>query len=97
MKYLQIVNVAVLLLGATMAINLAVVCLLYGVHLDSEPQLRADLPGLYALTGLFTGLGLAGAGAFLGQRRLWPGRWLLQALPVVPVVGILVFLAGLRR
>jgi len=97
MKGLQILNAAVLVTGAVMAINLAVVCLLYGVHLDSEPRLGEDLPGLYTLTALFTGLGLAGAAAFLGQRRHWPGRWLLQALPVVPVAGIVAFLIGLRR
>jgi hypothetical protein len=96
-KYLQIVNVAVLLAGAVMALNLAVVCLLYAVHLDSEPRLGEDLPGLYTLTALFTGLGLAGAAAFFGQRRHWPGRWLLQVLPVVPVAGIVAFLIGLRR
>ena len=96
MKGLQVLNAAVLVTGAVMALNLAVVCLLYGVHVDSEPSLRADLPRLYALTGLFTALGLAGAGAFFGHRRLWPGRWLLQALPVVPVAGLMIFLAGLR-
>jgi len=96
-KYLQILNVAVLLTGAIMALNLAVVCLLYAVHVDSAPRLGADLPRLYALTGLFAALGLAGAAAFLGHRRRWPGHWLLQALPVVPVLGLLAFLVGLRR
>ena len=96
MRYLQILNAAVLITGAVMALNLAVVCLLYGVHLESEPRLGTDLPRLYALTGLFTALGLAGAAAFLGHRRHWPGPWLLQALPILPVAGIMVFLAGLR-
>lgn len=96
MKYLQILNAAVLITGAVMAINLAVVCLLYNVHAAETPRLAGDLPRLYALTGLFTGLGLAGAAAFLGQRRVWPGRWLLQGLPLVPVAGIALFLAGLR-
>ena len=95
MKALQILNAAVVVVGAAMAINLAVVCLLYGVHVDGAPRLAADMPRLFALTGLFTALGGAGAAAFLAQRRLWPARWLLQALPVVPVVGIAVFLASL--
>lgn len=97
MRYLQMLNVALLLLGAIMALNLAVVCLLYGVHLDSEPRLAADLPRLYELTALFTALGLAAAAPFLGHRRGWSVRWLLQGLPVLPLVGILAFLAGLRR
>ena len=95
MKYLQILNVAVVVTGAAMAINLAVVCVLYLVHSGSEPRLAGDLPRLYALTGLFTGLGVAGAGAFLAHRRLWSARWLLQALPLVPVAGIAMFLASL--
>jgi hypothetical protein len=96
MKGLQILNAAVLITGAAMAINLAVVCLLYGVHVGSAPRLAADMPRLFLLTGLFTGLGLAGAGAFFGQRRHWRGRWALQALPIVPVLGIVAFLLGLR-
>ena len=97
MKGLQILNAAVLITGAIMAINLAVVCLLYGVHVGSEPRLAGDMPRLYALTGLFAGLALAGAGAFFGHRRQWSARWALQALPIVPVLGIAVFLAGMRN
>lgn len=97
MNYLQIVNAAMAITGGVMAINLAVVCLLYGVHVDSAPRLAADLPRLYTVTGLFTALGAAGAGAFFAQRRQWPGRWALQALPVLPVLGIAAFLLGLRR
>lgn len=97
MKGLQILNAAVLVTGAVMAINLAVVCLLYGVHVESAPRLASDLPGLYALTGLFTAVALTGAGAFFGHRRQWPARWLLQALPIVPVLGLVAFLVGLRR
>lgn len=97
MKGLQILNAAVLITGAVMAINLAVVCLLYGVHVDAAPRLGADLPRLYALTALFTALALAGAGAFFAHRRHWPLRWVLQALPIVPVLGLAVFIIGLRR
>ena len=96
MKYLQILNAAVLITGAAMAINLAVVCLLYHVHVGETPRLAGDLPGLYALTGLFTGLGVAGAAAFLAQRRAWSARWIVQGLPLVPIAGIAIFLAGLR-
>lgn len=96
MKYVQILNAAATITGAAMAINLAVVCLLYAVHADAEPNLAGDLPRLYALTGLFAGLGVAGAGAFFGHRRLWPVRWVLQAAPILPVAGLVVFLLGLR-
>jgi len=95
-KYLQITNAAVLAFGLSMGTILAVVCVLYGVHVGSEPQLRGDLPNLFALTGLFLGLGLAGGVAFLAHRRQWLGRWLLQALPLAPVAGLGLFLLSLR-
>ena len=97
MRYLQMLNVALLLLGAAMAVNLGVVCLLYWVHVESEPRIAADLPRLYALTALFTALALAAALPFLGHRRGWSTRWLLQGLPVLPLVGLLAFITGLRR
>ena len=97
MKYLQIMNAALVVTGAIMALNLAVVCLLYTVHVETEPRLAADLPRLYALTGLFTALALAGAAAFLGHRRQWAAHWALQVLPIVPVLGLVAFLIGLRR
>lgn len=96
MKYLQILNAGVLIAGAVMALNLAVVCLLYLAHVTSEPRLAGDLPRLYALTGLFAGLGVAGGAAFLGHRRAWSLRWLLQGLPLLPIAGLAIFLAGLR-
>lgn len=95
MRYLQIVNVAVVVVGSVMAINLAVVCVLYLTHAGSAPRISSDLPGLYTLTALFTGLGMAGAVAFLAHRRHWPSRWLVQALPIVPVLGVSLFLTAL--
>lgn len=96
MKYLQILNAAVLAFGAAMGLILGVVCVLYGAHVGAEPRLRADLPQLLLITSLFLGLGAAGALAFFGQRRHWPARWLLQALPLAPVAGLGLFLLGLR-
>ena len=96
MKYLQILNGALLAFGAAMGVILAVVCILYGAHLDSEPQLRGQLPALVLVTGLFLGLGAAAGVAFLAHRRGWSARWLLQGLPLAPVAGLGVFLLGLR-
>lgn len=97
MKALQILNAAAAIAGTIMAVNLGVVCLLYGVHLGQEPHLAADLPPLYTLTGLFTALGLAGGAAFVAHRRGWFARWLVQGAPLLPVLGILAFLAGLKQ
>jgi len=95
-KYLQILNASVLAFGAVMGLVLAVVCVLYGAHVDAEPQLRADLPRLYLVTALFAGLAGAGALAFFGHRRRWPARWLLQTLPLAPVAGLGLLLLSLR-
>ena len=96
MKYMQIVNAAVAITGAVMGINLAVVVLLYVLNVGEAPRLGADLPRLYALTGLFVALFLAGGFAFLAHRRHWGARWLLQALPLAAIAGIMLFLAGLK-
>ena len=96
MRYLQIANAAVLALGLAMGVILLVVCLMYLAHVGGEPQLRGDLPALYLVTGLFFGFGLAGGAAFFGHRRRWTGRWLLQALPLLPAAGLGLFLLSLR-
>lgn len=96
MKYLQIVNAAVWALGAAMALVLAVVCILYAANLDAAPQLRADLPRLLKLTGLFALFGAAGAAPFFAHRRGWPGRWLLQVAPLPALGTVVLFFLGLR-
>jgi hypothetical protein len=78
-RYLQILNAVLLALGSVMGLILAVVCLLYGVHVAGEPR-------------------VAGAGglALLAHRREWMLRWPLQALPLAPLAGILMFVLSLR-
>jgi hypothetical protein len=95
-KHLQILNAVALAFGAAMGAIMGVVCILYGVHLETEPQLRADMPRLLGLTGLFAALAATAALAFLGHRRAWPRRWWLQALPLVPVGGIVAFVLSLK-
>lgn len=96
MKYLQIVNAALLALGAVMALVLAVVSLLYGAHLEEAPRLRADLPRLLELTGWFLLLAAASGATFFGHRRRWPGRWLLQGTPLVALAAVILFFVRLR-
>lgn len=96
MKYLQILNAVMLALGASLAVCMGVVCFLYGVHLDTEPQLRAAMPRLYELTAVFAAMALASLAAFEAQRRRWLLRWLAQLLPVLPIFGLAIFIARMR-
>ena len=96
MKYLQIVNASVIVFATSMALILAVVCVLYGTQLSHQPQLRTQLPSLLLVTGLFTALGAAAGAAFAAHRRHWAVRWLVQVLPALPAAGLALFLASLR-
>lgn len=96
MKYLQILNGALAALGAALGTVLAVVCLMYAVHLDSAPRLRDDMPMLLAATGAFVALGAVALGAFVGHRRSWRLRWALQALPFAALASLALIAAQLR-
>lgn len=96
MKYLQILNASLWALGASLAICMGVVCLQYLVYLDSEPQLRASLPRLYAVTGAFAALGFAGFVAFMAHRRQWLLRWPAQFLVFLPMLALAFVVVKLR-
>lgn len=84
MKALLILNAVILFLAAAFAVNLAVVCLLYGVNLDIAPQLGAQMPLLLKVTGIFTAVMISAGFAFFGQRR--KARWFWPAQGVLLVV-----------
>ena len=96
MNHLQILNAALCAFGVAMGTVTAVVCILYVANLDVDPGLKADLPLLLAGTAGFAALALAGGLAFAAHRRQWGARWLLQALPGVPLAALAAFLATLR-
>lgn len=96
MKYLQILNAVMLALGASLALCMAVVCLQYLWYLPSEPQLADEMPKLYGVTAVFAAMGGAGLVAFLAHRKRWALRWLAQALPVLPLLGLAMYVARLR-
>lgn len=95
MKYLQIVNAAVVIFGGSMALIVAVVCILYGANLGQDPGIRSDLPRLFIATGWFTALGGVAAAAFAGHRRHWTARWIAQVLVIAPVIGLALFIRSL--
>lgn len=70
-----------MLFGATMALCMGVVCLLYYIYIDSSPEIREQLPQLMGMVGMFTVLGLLGVVAFIplhrSNRWLWPTQVLL--------------------
>ena len=87
MNFIRWWTVGLMLFGATMAMTMGVVCLLYFVYIDSAPQLREQLPALLRMVGLFLLLGLIGFAAFVPLRRqnrwLWPSQALLLASTAV--------------
>lgn len=96
MKQLQILNAVLAATGAAFGVVLAVVCVIYAVYLDTAPRLQAEMPLLLTATGSFLALMAAGGLAFLGHRRAWNLRWLVQLLPALPLAGIVAFLASLK-
>lgn len=85
MKHLQIFNLSLLLLAATFAIVLGVVCILYLAQLDAAPLVRRELPRLLAITALFTALGAYAALVWWAQHAQKPWAWWPQ-LALAPVL-----------
>ena len=97
MKYLQIGNLALLALGVTLTVVLAVECLLYLPYVHSDPIAGQQLPMVMRFTVVFAILTTASALAYWGHRgrRMW--RWPAQLLPPLAVIVVLVTLAQLRN
>lgn len=88
MKLLRLYNIALTLIGATMALLLAVVCLLYAVHIDASPKMREEWPALVAATLMFGALALASAVAWQGLRKNAAWQWPAQAV-LLAVLGFI--------
>lgn len=88
MNFLRWWSVALMLLGATMALTLGVVCLMYQIYMDSSPELREQWPALVRSVGLFALLALIGAAAVVPLWRKNRWLWPTQALLLVGAVAI---------
>lgn len=77
-----------MLLGATMALCIGVVCLLYYIYADADPEIRDGLPLLLRMTGLFVILAGLGLTAFIPLWRKNRWLWPTQALLLVGSVAI---------
>ena len=87
MKALQWFNVVTLLIAATFAVLLGVVCLLYAVHLDAAPRMREEWPLLVRTTLVFWAVAACSAVAWFGVRRTARWAWPAQAAQVAALVG----------
>ncbi len=97
MKLLQILNAVVLALTATLAVTLGVVCLMYAVHLDLSPRMRAEWPTVATVTAVFWVLAVFAGAALWAQHRRHRWRWPAQAASLLAlVIGTLVLLRVLR-
>lgn len=96
MKYLQILNLALLALGLTLAVVLAVEALIYSLYLAEAPRLARDLPLLLNFTAVFAALSAASAGAYFGHRRKAIWRWPAQVLPLLAIAGVFAVLGQIK-
>ena len=84
MKYLRGLDFVLAAFGATMALTLGVVCLMYGVYLDESPRMREEFPALVKVTLMFAVLAVAALLAWLALRRgsrwQWPAQGMLAAV-----------------
>lgn len=92
MKHLQILNLVLAALAATLALVLGVVCILYLANLDAAPKMQRELPRLLALTLMFSVLGGYAALVWWAQRARKPwAAWSQAALAPVLAAGYLAF------
>jgi hypothetical protein len=85
MKTAQWFNAIALASAASLAVNLLVVCLLYGLYLDQFPRIREEWPTVLGSTLITSALSLLTGCAFFAQRREWPRRDLIQGATYVGV------------
>lgn len=97
MKLLQIFNAVVLALTATFAVTLGVVSLMYAVHLDASPRMRAEWPTVSTVTAVFWALAALAGLTLWAQRRRHRWRWLAQAMSLLALLaGAMTLLRVLR-
>ncbi|WP_029891513.1 hypothetical protein [Polycyclovorans algicola] len=86
MPAIRILTAVALALTVTLAVLMAVVCLMMGMHLDLRPSLRDEWPTLVNITVIFSVLAVFSAVAFVSLRRAWTGWWIAQTLMWVAIV-----------
>lgn len=93
MRVLQIVDWAVLAVGAFSALSMAVVSLAIWVHKVRATELGVALQPLLLMTAALSGLAVMAAGAVAALRFRSHWHWPLQGL----IAGMVVFITLLSR
>lgn len=78
-KYLQLLNWALLVAGALMSLVLGVVTLMMAIYRDQAAQVGGSFGGVAVTTGAFTLFALVAALTVWSMRRGFAWRWLAQA------------------
>lgn len=86
MRYLFVLNLAVAILAASMAIGVGVSALLLGWYLDVAPEQRDSMISLLVLTVAYSAAAFAAGLAAWGMRRKARWHWLAQAAFVLTTV-----------
>lgn len=88
MRYLLILDAALFALAGTLAVVLAVVCLLYGFNASLSPRVAAEIPRLITVTASFSALAVVLGLAFwsLLRERSWYG-WAQLAAAMSLLLG----------
>lgn len=98
MNFVRFYTILLTLIGVTMTLLLAVVCLLYAIYIDASPKMREEWPTLLAATGLFAVLTLCAGVAWHALRRnarwLWPAQGALVLYAVATALVLKTFLLG---
>jgi hypothetical protein len=95
LRYLVILNASVLALAGTIAMCLAVVCLLYGFNQGLSARVDQEMPALLASTATFTLVSLVTTVALFGLVKQRPWRWICQGVTAVVVVVSALYLTRL--
>ncbi|MES1944259.1 hypothetical protein PC39_09095 [Salinisphaera sp. PC39] len=95
MRYLQILNIACLIAGASMTLVLSVVTLIMALYQEEAAQVGGSFAGVAAATVVFALFGLAAAAAVWGMRRGAAWRWIAQGVLFAVIALLVTYLRNL--
>lgn len=91
MKPLTVITGVVMASSSAIAVGLVVVVFIYLVVGDDAPQVRREIPTLWANAGIFTVFGLVSVAAFVGQLLDKRWRWAATAAQAVVLAGVVLY------